>query len=376
MKIKFDVYSRLLNVIKSWQSREKIIIIESDDWGSIRTSSRSAYSKLLKKGYNMNASKYSLDALESNIDLQELFNVLSNHRDSEGNSACFTANMVMTNPDFKKIKDADFQEYLIEPVSKTLIKQKDRDRVEDLWNEGFAERIFCPQLHAREHIRFWEWMKDLKSAKQEALQTFNLEMCGVPLRCSKVSTSYFLPLFVDDSVLYKENINQETLIKEGANLFKNVFKFESKSTIAPGCGWTSKTEEIWALNGVKYIQGGLLQEHHYANSVKYIPHYLGEKSQIGGLLYLVRNCLFEPSDSKDEEYWKITFKQIEQAFSIKTPAIISSHRVNYIGSICRNNREHSLRQLDLLLKAIVKRWPEVKFLNSTQLGDKIVKTTN
>lgn len=371
-----NLYSRGLFYLKAWRSDDKVVVIESDDWGSIRTSTREAYDHLERQGYQMSASKYSLDALETNQDLVELFNVLGNYFDADGNPACMTANMIMTNPDFNKIKENNFSEYFYENVWETLKNYPDRELVTKLWREGLKNRVFFPQLHARDHVRYWEWIRDLRLQKREAHDTFGFGMCGVPRKCSKSSTSYYLPIYVDSSILHKVNVDQQGLISEGFRFFKNGFGYESKSVVAPGCGWTATTEDIWAENGVKYIQGGFLQEHHYNNEVRYIPHYLGESAINKRSTYLVRNCLFEPANSEDENYWRSTLRQVERAFYLKTPAIISSHRVNYIGSIFRKNREHSLSQLNLLLFEIIKRWPDVKFLTSVQLGDRIIASQN
>lgn len=359
--------------MSSWRTDDKIVIIESDDWGSIRTSTQEAYNQLLKSGYNLRLSKYSLDALETNDDLKELFGVLGNHTDSKGNPACFTANMIMANPDFDRIQAFGFDGYFFEPVHDTLNRDLTRNQVQRLWSAGLKSGFFYCQLHARDHLRYWEWLRDLKLNKSEAIETFQYRMCGVPLACSKSHTSYYLPVYVDDSIYIRERIDQKKLIEEGFSLFENEFNMKSLSTVAPGIGWTGYTEKIWRSLGVKYLQGGYLQEHHTTNHVRYFPHYLGEKSHETEMLYLVRNCLFEPSDSTDNGYWKSTLRQIENAFNRKTPAIISSHRVNYIGSISETNRNKSLTQLDLLLGAIIRQWPDVIFMNTVQLGEKIAK---
>ena len=52
---------------------------------------------------------------------------------------------------------------------------------------------------------------------------------------------------------------------------------------------------------------------------------------------------------------------------MKAPAIISTHRVNYVGSIESSHRNYSLAQLKLLLSEIVKRWPDVEFMNGDQM---------
>jgi len=366
-------YARWLYHTKAWRTNKKIVLIESDDWGAIRTSDKKAYDALFDLGYDMQKSPYTLDALESNDDMLALYDTLNSVKDTHGNPACFTANMILANPDFKAIEKNNFSKYVYETVDKTLDNYKNRDRVRDLWTEGSASNMFFPQLHAREHLRYWDWMTDLKANNVEALTTFKLNMCGVPRVVSKTGKSYFHPPYVDDEILKKENVNLDVLISEGAKLFKTEFGFDSKTTIAPNCGWTKSAENVWSSNSVKYIQGGFLQEHHNENSIKYIPHYLGEKSKTNGMVYLVRNCTFEPAKSSSDSYWQSTFKEVESAFSKETPAIISSHRVNFVGSIKEANRTNGLTQLKKLLNKIVEQYPDVMFLNSYQLGELIEK---
>jgi hypothetical protein len=62
-------------------------------------------------------------------------------------------------------------------------------------------------------------------------------------------------------------------------------------------------------------------------------------------------------------------RQIQTSFFWGKPAIISTHRLNYIGSIEKSNRSKNLKLLKTLLKEIVKRYPEVEFLSSDKLGD-------
>lgn len=364
-------YARYLYYTKAYRTDRKIVVIESDDWGSIRTSNKEAYEKIAREGYNMKRSPYTLDALESNDDLNELYNVLNSVKDNNGNPAVFTGNMIMANPDFDAIKKNGFTKYEYETVDKTLEKYQGSDKVRDLWKSGMEAKMFFPQLHAREHVRYWDWMEALQANDKEARDIFNLEMCGVPRVVSKSGKSYFHPPYIDDKILDKYNVDLDELISEGVELFKNEFGFHSKTTIAPNCGWTSSAEKIWVKNGIEYAQGGFLQEHHFENRTKYIPHYLGERSSTNGLTYLVRNCTFEPSTSNDPFYWERTFNQVENAFKRNTPALISSHRVNFIGGIDKKNRENGLKQLDKLLTKIVRKYPDVLFLNSSELAKEI-----
>lgn len=60
--------------------------------------------------------------------------------------------------------------------------------------------------------------------------------------------------------------------------------------------------------------------------------------------------------------------RIDVAFKCFRPAIISSHRLNFIGAIEPSNRDRHLSALELLLTKIVKQWPDVEFVSSDQLG--------
>jgi len=103
-------------------------------------------------------------------------------------------------------------------------------------------------------------------------------------------------------------------------------------------------------------------------------HWLGQTNR-HGQKYITRNCFFEPSDhSKD---WVAScISEIELAFKYKKPAVISSHRVNYIGSLVQENREQSNKKLENLLTKIINTWPDVEFISSSNLGQIIKNKHN
>ena len=365
------LYSRLLYVSRAWKTNKKIVVIESDDWGSIRTSNIDSFKFFQKQGYNMHNSPYTYDCLESDDDLSALYDVLRSIKDSKANNLTMTANMIMANPNFDAIEKNNFQEYVYEPVRNTLSKYKHSSNVVSLWKEGMKDGFFFPQFHGREHIRFWEWLENLQNKEKETIETFKNNMCGLPIKVSKKNIGYFKAQYIDNKELQKYEVDLNEIISEGIELFKDEFDFYSLTTIAPNCGWTESAEDAWLKNKIKFIQGGFLQEHHYKNNIKYIPHYLGEIKQSNKMMYLVRNCSFEPCYSSSEEYWISTFKQVVRAFKFHTPAIISSHRINYIGSINQKNRNNGLSQLTKLMEAIKKSYPDVLFLNTLELANMI-----
>ena len=84
----------------------------------------------------------------------------------------------------------------------------------------------------------------------------------------------------------------------------------------------------------------------------------------------MRNCSFEPSI--DDKGYEKTIKEIENAFFWKKPAIVSSHRINFIGSLNEKNQQNNATEFKKLIEGIIKRWPEVEFMHTMSL-DKIIR---
>jgi len=351
---------------RAWRCRDKILVLESDDWGSIRTSNAKAYRLLETHGYEMRQSCYTRDALESQEDLARLVDILGTFQDQRGRPACLTTNMVMANPDFRAIQESGFLQYACEPVWVTWKRYHAGD-VATLWDTGVAKGVFLPQFHAREHVCWWKWLEALRSGNEEAVKTFDLGMCGVPRAVSRTGLSFYCPPYTSRQELVRFGVDLEDMIVKGLDLFSAHFGFRSLSTVAPNVTWTDHVESIWAHNGVKYIQGGTCQHMPVGRRVHLRGHYLGEPSTYNGY-YLVRNCTLEPSSASGGNTVARCLRQITRAFRARIPAIVGTHRVNYIGSIDARNRERGLTQLRSLLKAILKQWPDVYFLCSPELG--------
>lgn len=366
------IQARLWLLTRAYKTSDKIVVIESDDWGSIRTSGMAAFNALKNKNYNLQASPYTLDCLESEEDLDMLYDLLDRYKFANNQSPVITANVIVANPDFDAIHASNFTEYRYESVVQTSQRYgAGHTGIIKKWIEGNARKLFRPQLHGREHIRFWEWINDLQNGKEEALMTFKYEMCGLPRAVSKTGESYFKPPYVSATILNENSISIEKLIKDGCDIFESIFNFKSFSTVAPNVAWTNDAEYYWNKNGINTIQGGFLQELHKKKGVEYIPKYTGQRNQLEQV-YLVRNCTFEPSKSKKADYWKSTFNQVQNAFKLDTPAIISTHRVNFVGGVSKKNRIQGLKQLELLLNEILKKYPDTIFMSSDELGKQIV----
>ena len=361
---------RNLANLPGWRTNRKIVVIESDDWGTIRMSSKEAFNSLLKKGYPVDQCPYNKhDALESNQDLEMLFDVLNSVKGNDGNPVILTANNIVANPDFEKIKKSNFNEYHFEPFTETLKHYPEHDRVMDLYREGINNKLIMPQFHGREHLNVTLWMKALQRKSEDEMVAFDLGIFS-----SKVAQKYgYQNEYMDafDFKNLKELVFQEKAIIEGLKLFKHIWNFDSESFIAPCYIWHSQLEKVLKENGVKYIQGLINQlEPREGDSWSYSKkyHYQGQKNSLGQR-YLIRNAFFEPTINPIFDWESDCLKRIDLAFKFRKPAVISSHRLNYMGYLNPKNRSENLIKLKSLLTKIKKHWPEVIFLSSNQLGN-------
>jgi hypothetical protein len=101
-----------LSNIPGWCTKRKIVVIESDDWGSLRSPTGHGLKQMQDLGLplgnkdGIRFNKY--DDLASSDDLASLFEVLESVKDSKGHSAVLTPLCLVANPDFQKIlEDVD-----------------------------------------------------------------------------------------------------------------------------------------------------------------------------------------------------------------------------------------------------------------------------
>lgn len=358
---------------KGWKTRQKIVVIESDDWGSIRMPSRAVYERLLQFGVRVDRCHYcKYDALESNDDLDALFSILRRHKDSSGNHPVVTANCIMANPDFDEIRRNDFQLYSYEHFTTTIKRSPQHQNVFNLWHEGMADKLFQPQFHGREHLNVSRWMKALQEQSKETRFAFDNYMFGISAHVSlEKRASYMAALDFDNA---SEIEGLKAVIKDGLRIFHQYFGFHSESFIAPNYVWHPSLEEELSHQEVRYIQGANLQrspqgEH---GAKQWIRHHTGDKNEFGQR-YISRNCFFEPSEREGVNWVDKCLQEIGNAFFWNTPAVISAHRVNFIGSIDESNRAENLKLLDELLAKITNRWPDVRFMSTDSLGDFMIK---
>ena len=359
------------NKYRGSKINRKIVVFESDDWGSIRMPSAEVYHKLLDNGIRVDKCHYArYDSLANVEDFESLFDILIKFKDSNGNHPVITANAVVANPDFDKIRESNYQQYFYEPFTETIKKYTNCNF--KLWKQGMAEHIFHPQFHGREHLNVPRWMRALQQNSKEMHLAFDCNMFGISSTISNEKNPSFMAAL--DADCNEELINQKSILEEGLDIFQNSFGYKSKSFIAPNYTWHSSIENILNHNNVRYLQGVAVQnEPDLKGKTLSKFHFLGEENA-NNQIFLTRNCTFEPSSDRNVKWITSCLNEIKGAFSSNKPAIITCHRVNFIGDIDSENRQRNLKDFEILLTEILKRWPDVEFMTTEKLGDIISKT--
>lgn len=357
----------LAMIIKNHHINKHIVVFESDDWGSIRIPSKQVLSYLQEKGVDfcMPDSYDKVDSLESNKDIECLHDTLMSVRDLKGSPAKITMNTCVANPDFVRIKDSGFTKYYYEPFTDTLKRYPNHERVFTLWEEGIKNHVFKPQFHGREHLNFQKWMRYLHNKNTNVHACFEKGTYSLYVNENGIKHAF---LEAYNIISNEEKNGVAVSIEEGLILFEKIFGFKSKSMIAPCYTWDDYIEDTAYKNGVRYIQGGYIQRHsEYQASFgkQFAGHYFGETNK-NGQRYLIRNCTFEPSQNPKYNA-DFCLSQIDMAFKMKLPAIVSCHRLNFIGNLMPHNRDRNLKDFSYLLKTLVKKYPDVEFRTSDEV---------
>ncbi len=363
-KIKGNIRNML-----GWRTDRRIIVIESDDWGSVRMPSIKAFDRLNAAGLDLisrDAERYSrYDTLASESDLANLYEVLSGFRDIHGGACVLTPMSIVANPDFEKIKKDEFNTYHYELFTDTLKKYKGCENAFELWQQGIRERVFVPQLHGREHLNVHAWLEALQRGDRHTLLAFDEGVWSfIPAPDSLNPSGYLaaFELFDPGELEY-----HRTVIREATEIFERLFQYKAEVFVPPNSKYNNNLNPTLLEHGIKFKDAARKQLESLGEGRERTVYNLRQKSR-SGVWYLFRNAFFEPN-KPGNDWVSSCMKDIDSAFRWKKPAIISSHRTNFIGGLDVGNRDRSLAQLKELIHSAQKRWADLEFMTSAELGN-------
>jgi len=365
------IKQNLLN-LPGWRTDRKIVVFESDDWGSMRMPSIEAINNLEQQGIRLKHLKYAtLDTLENKADILDLHEVLMNNPSSSHELPVFTTNMVLGNPDYSKIEVHNFEDFHWMNLWDSY-KYFHGESLKKVWQDTIDKKVFFPQYHATTHLNHNLWMRDLKSKRDKTKKAFKEKFYGLVDGTSSVNQKNYLMEFYAENPDELKELKIHT--KKGLDCFENLFGYRSTTFVACNYVMPQELESTLYEAGVKMIQ---TQRGHKQplpfkknKNFKINRHYTGQQSK-SGISFSVRNIKFEPFEKSDLDWVSNTINEIEMAFKYRKPAVISTHRINYVGGLNSQHKQKNLNLLNDLLKQINNKWPEVEYLNSAELSQLI-----
>lgn len=371
--VKDSVRRHALNA-RGWTTKSRIVVLESDDWGAYRTPNLATLDYLKQQGVQTERCHYmSNDHLATDEDLEALFEVLRSVKDGRGAPAVLTANSLMFNPNFEHILQSEYTEYAAHTLEASFARAASQDarytKGLSLWKEGMDTGVFRPQLHGAEHLQIPRWLRQLRAGHPLLRGAAERGMWGISnYATDKIEKSL-------QAALHSDNLQDQVLLTERIKAalleFERVFGYPSRTFIPANYTWFESLEPVLASAGVRTLQSGSMQNLVQQNGqLTHQRAYTGQRKS-SGLMLTVRNVYFEPSDKNVPDPVGSALKQIATAFLWHKPAVLSTHRVNYVGALHPENSARGLHLLSQLLKEIVRRWPNVQFLSSDQLSEQM-----
>jgi hypothetical protein len=236
------------------------------------------------------------------------------------------------------------------------------------------EGYFVPEIHGREHVNVRRFIKILQSheGKEGLRYAAALKSLGASA-FNNIQYPNYLGALHPESADEIAELHKHLL--ESGELFKNYVGYYPRAFIAPNAEEPKELEKSLHHIGVNYLTRSKKRIYPKGDGVfEKEWNFIGGKNEFGQIV-INRNCFFEPVCWGEQEHvtnWiDYCLEDIGNAFFWNKPAVICSHRVNYVGFIEPNNREKGLKSLGLLIKNILSKWPDVEFMSTAELGDVI-----
>lgn len=371
MSLKQTVLNHVKN-ISGWRTKRKLVVISVDDYGNVRLDSKEARERMDKAGLKIHSRFDAFDTLETREDLEALYEVLTSVKDKNGRHAVFTPFALPCNINFEAMATEGYERYIYELLPQTYeklsaIHPEAYIGAWDLWQLGIQEGLMAPQFHGREHFNLHYFEQLLRKKNPLLLESLkNRSLVALPE--STFSSVGWTAAFSFWS--HEELPLHQIILEEGTNAFKEVYGYAPSVFTPPAQQFhPSHYPLLKSLNFLGIDRPLFYQQHlgegRYQRKFEYM-HYDANLS----MTKIVRNVVFEPTEPNTDHVGK-ALSQIEAAFRLRKPAIISSHRVNYAGFVDPAYRTLGLEHLRVLLNQIVKKWPDVEFISVAELVDQI-----
>ena len=346
------------------------IVFESDDWGLCGEGrDQQVQSDLVSKGYvdidsNFLAPMYK-NTLESESDLDNLSNSLAKFKDRLGRSPIFTANMVVSNPDFERIKQNRFSQYFAIPISKGFpTGWHDWATTVRGWKKAINRKVWLPEYHGFSHFNYRNWIRGLGKGDQRLMDFFNRSMVTYSVRF-RVLSEY--GVHIGNRWDFQSFGEQYSDICAGFDIFNSLFGRFPRTTIPPNNVWNPDTYRAFLKSKVRFIQ----------SEKESLKSNLGARNTNISLIPDVFNSILLRFSSLCKQYRNVHLEYNDEnesaavvsstnCFVSGVPAIVGTHRVNYVSGVDPNLPRKNLKRLENYLHSVLEN-ENVVFLSDNEL---------
>ena len=352
-----------------YKTTQPVLIIESDDWGSIR-SNLAGIKRAEENGISLKEDIFcAFDTIENADDIKLIIEKFHVIKDCYGDPLILTANFLTQNPNLKKISEENFEKYYSESIIDSYIKNNCGDVLKFV-KEGMDKGVIMPQLHGREHLNVPNWMKDLKKDSYRSKELVKFGIVSSPL--SKNISNKFC---YEDALNYnKGHIDYcYKYVDEAYKDFYDLFGFYSKTFISP-CGVVSSTfEKNFLENKFHILQHTTDRFHNEDGTTNYLKERKSKFTIKNNCINLSRTIFGENVIVKlDRNLIKTGVNVARICHFFRKPIIISAHRINFCSGIYgKELRNENVDNLINLVLAIKKAIPCIKFISSDKIDEYI-----
>jgi hypothetical protein len=306
--------------------RMKAVVLESDDWGLCAWAPDLQAFRVLSDlpvFRSPTGRRYGGSTLERASDIKRIAGILSQLRGADGFPPILQANTVMGAPDYARLQPPAFECDELPLIGLPLVPS--RWARPGLWGEIVAAReagVWWPELHGLHHLPEAAWLKALRTGVVEARRAFEQQspVCGAVVQSGEYDPREPLDLRVRN-------------LERAVERFQQLFGRLPESFCPPGYRADADIEAEAERLGIHTLQGGperpgggLPRLRHFLERYRF-PDVRGER------FYLPPRIAFEPG--VEESVLPLigvegALRGVRAAWSRSQPAIVSTHRANYV----------------------------------------------
>jgi hypothetical protein len=304
----------------------KAVVLESDDWGLCAWSADEQACRVLADlpvFRGPHAFRYAGSTLESAADVRRIAETLLEFRGADGFPPVLQANTVMASPDYVRLRPPAFECEGLPLVD--YPQSPSRWTRPGLWGEVVAARelgVWWPELHGLHHLPETAWLHALRQGADDARRAFDQQspVCDAVARSSEYDPT-------EPVELRRRNL-------EGAvRRFRSLFGRDATSFCPPDYRWDDAVEAEAVKLGVSIFQG---RAERTAGALPRVRHFLGRfrfPHFEGPRFYPPPRIAFEPGADPEESSRlgvDAVHRGVRAAWAREQPAIVSTHRANYV----------------------------------------------